>query len=60
LAADKDLQEICRHREVAESTWHRWPAHYRGMSADDAKRLEDLKAENARLKKLLARTGSTG
>ena len=39
LASGKDLEEVCRHLEVAESTWHRWLAQYGGMKANDAKRL---------------------
>ena len=54
LASGKDLDEVCRHLEVAESTWHRWLAQYGGMKANDAKRLKELELENARLKKLLA------
>ena len=54
LAAGKDLEEVCRHLEVAESTWHRWLAQYGGMKAPEAKRLKELEAENARLKKLVA------
>ncbi len=54
LAAGKDLDEVCRHLEIAESTWHRWLAQYGGMQASDAKRLKELEGENARLKKLLA------
>jgi transposase-like protein len=50
----QELAEVCRHLEVTESTWHRWVAQYGGMKADDAKRLKELEAENARLKKLVA------
>ncbi len=39
---------------VAESTWHRWLSQYGGMKASDAKRLKELEAEDARLKKLVA------
>ena len=42
-----------RHLQIAESTWHRWLAQYGGMKANDAKRLKELEAENARLKKLV-------
>ena len=51
----KELAEVCRHLEIAESTWHRWLAQYGGMKANDAKRLKELEAENARLKKLVAK-----
>jgi putative transposase len=54
LAAGKGLDEVCRHLEVAESTWHRWLSQYGGMKANDAKRLKELEAENARLNKLVA------
>ena len=54
LAAGKELDEVCRHLEIAESTLHRWLAQYGGMKANDAKRLKELEAENARLKKLVA------
>ena len=54
LAGGAELDEVCRHLEIAESTWHRWVAQYGGMKANDAKRLKELEGENARLKKLLA------
>jgi transposase-like protein len=54
LAGGMELDEVCRHLEIAESTWHRWLAQYGGMKANDAKRLRELDGENARLKKLLA------
>jgi putative transposase len=54
LGAGQDLNEVCRHLEIAESTSHRWLAQYGGMKANEAKRLKELEAENARLKKLVA------
>lgn len=54
VGSGKELDEVCRHLEIAESTWHRWLAQYGGMKANDAKRLKELEGENARLKKLLA------
>ena len=39
---------MCRHLEIAESTWNRWLAQYGGMKANDAKRLKELETENAR------------
>lgn len=40
------------HPQVAESTWHCWQAQYGGMKANDAKRLKELEARDARRKKL--------
>jgi len=54
LAGGQGLDEVCRHLQIAESTWHRWVAQYGGMKANDAKRLKELEGENARLKKLVA------
>jgi len=54
LAAGQDLEDVCRHLEVAESTWHRWLSRYGGMKANNAKRLKELEIENTRLKRLLA------
>jgi transposase-like protein len=53
LAGGAELEAVCRHLEIAESTWHRWIAQYGGMKANDDKRLKELEGENARLKKLL-------
>jgi putative transposase len=54
LAEGKTIEEVARHLEVSEQTWHRWRNQYGGMKANDAKRLKELEKENARLKKLLA------
>ena len=54
LGEGKDLAEVLRHLEIAESTWNRWRGQYGGMNAGGARRLRELEAENARLKKLLA------
>lgn len=54
LAGGMTVEEVCRQFEIAPSTWARWLSQYGGMKADDAKRLKELEAENARLKTLLA------
>ncbi len=54
LGGGKSIEEVCRHLEITESTFHRWRNQYGGMKANDAKRLKQLESENARLKKLLA------
>ncbi|MDQ1395320.1 MAG: putative transposase [Acidimicrobiaceae bacterium] len=53
LAGGAELDEVARHLQIAESTWHRWVARYGGLKANDAKRLKELEVENTRLKKLL-------
>ena len=54
LNAGKDLAAVLQALEVSESTFDRWRAQYGGMKSSDAKRLKELEAENARLKKLVA------
>ena len=54
LAEGKIVEEVARHLEISEQTYHRWRAQYGGMKADDAKRLRELERENGQLKKLLA------
>ena len=48
------MEEVVRHLEITESTWHRWKNQYGGMKADDAKRLKELEKENQRLKRIVA------
>jgi putative transposase len=54
LGEGKSLEEVTRHLEITESTWHRWRTQYGGMKADDARRLKELEKENQRLKKIVA------
>ncbi len=54
LAQGTSLEEVCRHLEITDSTWHRWRNQYGGMKADDAKELRELRRENQRLKKIVA------
>jgi len=54
LGEGKSLDEVARHLEITESTWHRWRNQYGGMKADDAKRLKELERENTRLKRIVA------
>ncbi len=54
LAEGKSIDEVCRHLEITESTWHRWRNQFGGMKAEDAKELKELQRENQRLKKIVA------
>ena len=48
--------EILRKHGLARSTFQRWKSKYGGMEVSEAKRMRELEAENAKLKKLLAET----
>jgi putative transposase len=54
LNQGQTIEEVSRHLEITESTWHRWKNQYGGMKADDAKRLKELEKENQRLKRIVA------
>jgi putative transposase len=54
LAEGREVPEVAKQLEISEATYHRWRAQYGGLKADDAKRLKELRAENTRLKRLLA------
>ncbi len=54
LGEGRPTEEVARHLEITESTWHRWRNQYGGMKADDAKELRELRKENQRLKKIVA------
>ncbi len=54
LAAGTSVPEIARRFGISEATFHRGRNHYGGMKGDAMKRLKELEAENARLKKIVA------
>jgi len=48
------VAETCRQYSVSEATIYRWRRRYRGMDEAQLRRLKELEAENARLKKIVA------
>ena len=48
------VKQPCRKHGFSEASYYLWRSKFDGMSVSDAKRLKELTAENARLKKLLA------
>ena len=54
LGEGAEIADVARHLEVSEATFHRWRNQYGGLKADDVKRLKELEAENARLKRIVA------
>ena len=48
------IGEVCRKISISEQTYYRWRKEYGGMRVDQARRLKELEAENARLKKIVA------
>jgi putative transposase len=54
LAKGKTVVKVVRKLGITEQTYYRWRKEYGGMKVEQAKRLRELEAENARLKKLVA------
>ncbi len=54
LGEGAEIADVARRLEVSEATFHRWRNQYGGLKADDVKRLKELEAENARLKRIVA------
>ncbi len=52
--AGAKTKDLCRKYGVSEQTFYNWKAKYGGMTVSEARRLRELEAENAKLKKLLA------
>jgi|GEM_PF-54998 len=50
----KIVAEMVKQLGVTEQTFYRWRKEYGGMREDQAKRLKELEAENARLKRAVA------
>ncbi len=52
--AGTPIKELCRKHGFSDASFYLWRRRFGGMSVPDAKRLRELEAENAKLKKLLA------
>jgi len=48
------VKELCRQHGISDATFYNWKAKYGGLSVSELKRLRELEAENARLKKMYA------
>ena len=54
LEAGVTVAELSREHNVSIATLYQWRAKYGGMDTSMIKRLKELEAENARLKKMYA------
>ena len=48
------VKELCRKHGFSDASFYTWRAKFGGMNVSEARRLRELEAENAKLKKLLA------
>ena len=50
------VADLCRKHGFSDAAFYGWRAKFGGLQVSEAKRLRELEAENAKLKKLLAET----
>ena len=54
VSQGQSVAEAIRAIGVTEVTYYRWRREFGGLKSDQVKRLKDLEAENARLRKAIA------
>lgn len=52
--AGMKVKELCRKHGMSDATYYKWKSKYGGMEASDLKRVRELEAENAKLKRMYA------
>lgn len=52
--AGRSVAEICRKHGISDQTYYNWKAKYGGATLSELKRLRELEAENAKLKRMYA------
>lgn len=50
----RDAKEICRELGVSTQAFYKWRQRYGGMEVNELKRVKELEAENAKLKRMYA------
>jgi len=48
------VKEVCRKYGISSPTYYKWKAKYGGLEASELKRIRELEAENAKLKRMYA------
>ncbi len=48
------VQDLCREHGMSSASFYKWRAKFGGMDASLMKEMKELRAENARLKKMYA------
>ena len=52
--AGRQVKDLCREHGISPSTYYQWKSKYGGMGASELKRIKELEAENAELKRMYA------
>ena len=48
------VKDLCRQAGISTATYYQWKSKYGGMEASDLRRVKELEAENAKLKRMYA------
>ena len=52
--AGMKVQDVCRNHGISPATYYQWKSKYGGLGASELKRIKELEAENAELKRMYA------
>lgn len=52
--AGMPIKELCRRAGISSATYYQWKSKYGGLDASDLRRVKELEAENAKLKRMYA------
>lgn len=48
------VKDVCRQAGISTAAYYQWKSKYGGMEASDLRRVKELEAENAKLKRMYA------
>lgn len=54
VEAGRHVKDVCRELGVSDATYYVWKSKYGGMDTSDVRRLRELEAEHAKLKRMYA------
>jgi len=54
VEAGRTVKDVCREHGISEATYYGWKSKYGGMEATDIKKMKDMEAELAQLKRMYA------
>jgi putative transposase len=54
LSKGTAVTQVCWQLNITDKSYYRWRREYGGLKVDQAKRMKELEAENARLKRIVA------
>ena len=54
VEAGLKVDAVCRKHGISTGTYYNWKSKYGGLSVSELKRIKELEAENAKLKRMYA------